>query len=80
MPWPCLSPWVVDATKRLDRISVGAQMNDENTEHHMARYLSPEASLRLEMMRNKYDPDRRFPGFLVSTPAPETGRATGKIT
>jgi hypothetical protein len=56
--------WVVEAAKRLDRISVGAQMNDENTEHHMARYLSPEASQRLETMRNKYDLDRRFPGFL----------------
>jgi FAD/FMN-containing dehydrogenase len=58
--------WVVDATKRLDSISVGAQMNDENTEHHMARYLSAEASRRLEAMRNKYDPQRRFPGFLRS--------------
>ena len=56
--------WAVEATKRLDRISVGAQMNDENTEHHKARYLSPEAAQRLETMRNKYDPERRFPGFL----------------
>jgi len=39
-------------------------MNDENTEHHLARYLSPEAARRLETMRNKYDPERRFPGFL----------------
>jgi len=30
----------------------------------MARYLSAEASQRLESMRYKYDPQRRFPGFL----------------
>jgi hypothetical protein len=58
--------WVVKSAKRLDSISVGGQMNDENTEHHMARYLSDEASKRLEAMREKYDPQRRFPGFLRS--------------
>jgi hypothetical protein len=58
--------WSVDGAKSLDSISSGAQMNDENTEHHMARYLSDEASKRLEAMRDKYDPQHRFPSFLRS--------------
>jgi FAD/FMN-containing dehydrogenase len=56
--------WVVDAIKRMDKLSAGAQMNDENTEHHMARYLSDEADRRLKALRAKYDPHGRFPGFL----------------
>jgi hypothetical protein len=56
--------WVIDSMKRLDVISVGAQLNDENTEHHMAGYFSPKAAQRLESMRAKYDPQRRFPGLL----------------
>jgi FAD/FMN-containing dehydrogenase len=58
--------WVVDAVKRLDSVSAGAQMNDENTEHHWTRYLSDSAARRLEAMRTKYDPQGRFPGFLRS--------------
>lgn len=56
--------WVVDSIKRLDGVSAGAQMNDENTEHHMARYLSDGAARRLQALRSKYDPQGRFPGFL----------------
>jgi FAD/FMN-containing dehydrogenase len=56
--------WAVDAMKKFDGISEGAQMNDENTEYHMARYLSPEATRRLDAMRKKYDPQGRFPGLL----------------
>jgi FAD/FMN-containing dehydrogenase len=56
--------WAVDAMKKFDGISAGAQMNDENTEYHMARYLSPEATRRLDAMRKKYDPQGRFPGLL----------------
>jgi FAD binding domain len=58
--------WVVNGAKLFDSVSAGAQMNDENTERHMARYLSDDASKRLESMREKYDPGRRFPGFLHS--------------
>lgn len=56
--------WAVDAIKRMDALSVGAQMNDENTEHHMAGYFSPKAAQRLESLRAKYDPHHRFPGLL----------------
>jgi hypothetical protein len=60
--------WAVQAMRQLDAISVGAQMNDENIEHHPARYLSPDASRRLEALRRKHDPQGRFPGFIKSEP------------
>jgi hypothetical protein len=58
--------WCVEAMKRLDAVSAGAQMNDENTAGHPARYLSDSAATRLETLREKYDPQRRFPGYLKS--------------
>jgi hypothetical protein len=60
--------WAVQAMRRLDSISAGAQMNDENIEHHPARYLSEAAYRRLETLRRKHDPERRFPGFIKPDP------------
>ena len=39
-------------------------MNDENMPFNKGPYLSKEASARLEAMRAKYDPQRRFVSFL----------------
>ena len=58
--------WVVAGSRSMDSICVGAQMNDENITRHQARYLSADASRRLEAMHRKYDPQRRFPGFLTA--------------
>jgi FAD/FMN-containing dehydrogenase len=60
--------WAVQAMRRLDGISAGAQMNDENIEHHPAHYLSDAAYRRLESLRRKHDPERRFPGFIKPDP------------
>jgi hypothetical protein len=60
--------WAVQSMRNLESISAGAQMNDENIEHHPARYLSPDASRRLEALRSKHDPQRRFPGFIKPEP------------
>jgi FAD/FMN-containing dehydrogenase len=57
--------WAVTAMRKLDSISAGAQMNDENIEHHPARYLSTKAAERLEALRRRHDPERRFPGFIT---------------
>jgi FAD/FMN-containing dehydrogenase len=56
--------WAVGAISKLDRISTGAQMNDENIEGHAKRYLSDAASARLETLRKQCDPQRRFPGYI----------------
>jgi FAD/FMN-containing dehydrogenase len=62
--------WAVEAMRRLDGISIGGQMNDENIAHHPARYQSDESARRLERLRSKYDPQRRFPGYLKPEPLP----------
>lgn len=55
--------WAVGAMRRLDKLSVGGQMNDENIAGHPQRYLSAEAASRLERLRKKHDPHGRFVGF-----------------
>jgi FAD/FMN-containing dehydrogenase len=62
--------WAVGAMRKLDAISIGGQMNDENIQHHPARYLSPEAASRLEKLRHRLDPQGRFPGFIKPEPVP----------
>jgi hypothetical protein len=52
--------WVAGAMRRLEPISVGAQMNDENMAGTPASYLSEAASGRLEQLRRKYDPGSLF--------------------
>jgi FAD/FMN-containing dehydrogenase len=59
-----VAQWVLAGARRMDSISAGAQMNDENMQSRPARYLSPEAARRLEAMHRQHDPKRRFPGFL----------------
>ena len=39
-------------------------MNDENMPANKGPYLSKEASTRLEALRAKYDPERRFVSYL----------------
>jgi FAD/FMN-containing dehydrogenase len=56
--------WVLDRIRKLHPVSVGAQMNDENMALDPQRYLSDEASQRLEALRGRYDPERRFVSFL----------------
>jgi len=46
-------------------VSIGSQMNDENMPANKGPYLSTEAAARLEALRAKYDPDRRFVSFLT---------------
>ena len=64
------APQAMAAMRNLDPISIGAQMNDENIQHHPARYLSAEAAKRLENLRHRYDPQGRFPGYLKAESLP----------
>jgi hypothetical protein len=50
---------------KLKPISNGSQMNDENMPFNKGPYLPREAAARLETMRAKYDPQRRFVSFLA---------------
>jgi hypothetical protein len=57
--------WSAEIIGKLKPISNGSQMNDENMPFNKGPYLSKEASARLEAMRAKYDPQRRFVSFLT---------------
>jgi FAD/FMN-containing dehydrogenase len=57
--------WSAGIMDKLKPISNGSQMNDENMPSNKGPYLSREAAARLETMRAKYDPERRFASFLA---------------
>jgi hypothetical protein len=56
--------WSAEVMRKLKPISLGSQMNDENIPVNKGPYLSKEAAARLEAMRAKYDPQRRFASYL----------------
>ena len=58
--------WPVEQIRKLDALSVGGQMNDENMQAHPQPYLSAEATRRLEQLRARHDPQQRFVSFLTS--------------
>lgn len=48
-------------------IGVGSQLSDENLLRRPARFMAPENFKRLAAIRRKYDPTRRFHGFMGLT-------------
>ncbi|KAK5049020.1 hypothetical protein LTR84_005442 [Exophiala bonariae] len=52
---------------RLAKKGVGSQLADENLLRRPTRFMSPANFLRLEKIRRKYDPTRRFHGFMALT-------------
>lgn len=61
-----LRRWGLDHMRRLDHLSNGIQLADENLDARpTSRYLSAEASERLERLRTEWDPDNLFCGYLA---------------
>ena len=58
--------WPTDHMRRLESLSAGIQLADENLWQRPARYLSPENEARLERLRAQYDPDGRFHSYLTA--------------
>jgi hypothetical protein len=58
--------WVNENMKRLEPLSVGSMMNDDNMIARKSRYLTDDASRRLEALRARHDPHRLFVSFLKS--------------
>jgi hypothetical protein len=52
--------WLVDHVRRLDPLSKGIQLADENLLDRPARYMTEAADERLEATRARYDPDGLF--------------------
>lgn len=56
--------WVRRIIERVRPVSVGSQVNDENTPANKGPYFSKQSAARLDKLRAKHDPDRRFLSFL----------------
>jgi hypothetical protein len=56
--------WALASIDAVRDISNGGQMNDDNMAVNKLPYLSEEAAKKLKAIQAKYDPARRFAGFL----------------
>lgn len=65
--------WAVNSVKRMEALSAGSQMNDDNMVGHRQRYFSDAAAAKLEHVREKYDPQHRFVSFLEAEPGGPAG-------
>lgn len=59
--------WPTDQMRRLEPLSKGMQLGDENLVRRRWRYLSAENEARLEELRATWDPDGRFLSYLIET-------------
>ena len=59
--------WPAGQMRRLEPLSRGIQLADENLHHRPARFLTDENAARLESLRAQYDPDGRFLSYLLPT-------------
>ena len=58
--------WPAGHMRRMESISEGIQLADENLIGRPARYLSPDNERRLEELRRSHDPDGRFHSYLTA--------------
>jgi FAD/FMN-containing dehydrogenase len=58
--------WPTEHMRRMEPLSEGIQLADENLHERPARYLSPEHEQRLEQLRARLDPDGRFHSYLTA--------------
>jgi FAD/FMN-containing dehydrogenase len=56
--------WVTEQMRRLQPLSVGTQLSDENLGSRFHRPLADESLERLEGLRARYDPDGVFESFM----------------
>jgi FAD/FMN-containing dehydrogenase len=59
-----MEAWPVDQMRKLEDLSKGSQLNDENMKARPSRYHSEVAAKKLEELRAKYDPEGMFVSFL----------------
>jgi FAD/FMN-containing dehydrogenase len=58
--------WPTNHMRRLEPLSEGIQLADENLWQRPARYLSDDNVARLERLRGQYDPEGRFHSYLTT--------------
>jgi FAD/FMN-containing dehydrogenase len=57
--------WPPDQMRKLEPLSRGIQLADENLLYRPARFLTDANRERLEALRATYDPDGRFLSYLM---------------
>jgi len=65
-----LQDWVTGQMRRLEPLSKGIQLADENLVNRPWPYLSGENARRLEELRAKHDPDGVFDSYLIAATCP----------
>jgi FAD/FMN-containing dehydrogenase len=58
--------WPTGHMRRMESLSEGIQLADENLRERQARFLSDENAERLEQLRAEHDPDGRFHAYLTT--------------
>jgi FAD/FMN-containing dehydrogenase len=61
--------WPTEHMRRMESLSEGIQLADENLRERSARFLSTENERRLEALRAQHDPDGRFHSYLTTDEA-----------
>jgi FAD/FMN-containing dehydrogenase len=61
--------WPTEHMRRLEPLSNGIQLADENLVNRPARFLVDEHTARLEALRAQHDPNGRFHSYLLPTPS-----------
>jgi FAD/FMN-containing dehydrogenase len=64
-----MQAWVTDHARRLEPVAIGVQMSADSMAARGSgpdAYFSADALARLEELRDRWDPDRRFVSFLLS--------------
>lgn len=56
---------VKDGIASIADLGTGSQLSDENLSRRPSRFMAPDNFKRLEIIRRKYDPTRRFHGFMA---------------
>lgn len=61
-----LTAWPTEQMRRLESLSKGLQLGDENLVRRRWRYLAAENEARLEDLRARWDPVGRFLSYLIA--------------
>lgn len=68
-----LQAWVTGHARRLEPLAMGSQMSSDSRASRGLgpdAYFPPDALSRIEALRDRWDPDRRFVSFLLGQPLP----------
>jgi hypothetical protein len=66
---PSIAGWLQERASEMESITVGQYLGDSDFTNRQVRFMSDENYSRLQDIRTRHDPDRRFVGFLCNDDA-----------